>query len=123
MNTCPGRARSSTSSAVISLVVLAIARRSPAARAYMTCPSLASTTIAAADCTRGGAAAAAQGSAAASTASRGGDARETRHSRRLIFWPESSACGSSSGFSSWRRSTLTPVFSAIPPSVSPVLTV
>ena len=69
MNTSPGRARSSTSSAVISLVALAIARRSPAARAYMTCPSRASTTIAAADRTGGGAAAAlAQGSAAASPA-------------------------------------------------------
>jgi hypothetical protein len=69
VNTCPGRARSSTSSAVISFVVLAIARRWPAARAYMTCPSLASTTIAAADCTRGGtAAAAAQVGAADSTA-------------------------------------------------------
>ena len=42
------------------------------------------------------------------TAASGEHAPRERHSRSLIFWPATSACGSSSGFSSWSRSTVVP---------------
>ena len=124
VKTSSGSASSSASSAVISFVVLAIDRSWSGRFANMTVPSRASTTIAAAAVgTRGAAApprpgAAATGTTAASTAAADEHSAARGHSRSLIFWPATSPCGSSSGFSSSRRSTVVPFCSAMPLSVS-----
>ena len=126
MNTSLGLARSSASRAVISLVVLAIARSASGCLANMTVPSRASTTIAArASGTRGGALRRAGGGRGRSGDHSGHGERATPelHSRSLIFWPATSACASSSGFSSWSRSTVVPVSAAMPLRVSSALIV
>ena len=77
--------------------------------------------------TSGGGAAAEAAGAAPASASRASRAPST-HRRgagiylSLIRWPATSENWSSPGFSSSRRSTGTPVSSAMPPSVSPRLT-
>ena len=120
-------ARSSVSSAVISLVVEAIERRSSGLVAHATAPVETSITIAlgASEAQRGGRSAAPAADGADASGEDEQDRRERAqraHCGIRIRWPGASSCGSRSGLASSSCSSETPVFSAMPDGVSPGLT-